>query len=228
MRLTRRDALVALGATGLAGAGVGAGVLAVEDGDPGDRSGDEAVSATARSTLVAAAEVLYPSGVTGIEEFVTRYSIGRVRGRESYREGLERATGTLDAVAREWYDEGFAALDADGRETALRELGADTADPDPEGRRAERVRYYVVNELLYAFYASPTGGGMAGIENPVGYPGGTASYRRGPEAADLPTTTAERSNADGSSDDGSSDDDSNDGTSDGPTGSDPATDRGGR
>jgi hypothetical protein len=62
-------------------------------------------------------------------------------------------------------------------------MGADTADPDPDpdGTDAGRVRYYVVNELLYALYASPTGGELVGIENPRGYPGGTASYRRGPD-----------------------------------------------
>jgi hypothetical protein len=42
------------------------------------------------------------------------------------------------------------------------------------------VRYYVVNELLLALYASPTGGELVGIENPQGHPGGTASYQQGP------------------------------------------------
>ncbi|MFD1515515.1 gluconate 2-dehydrogenase subunit 3 family protein [Halomarina rubra] len=182
MRLTRRDALVALGATGLAGAGVGAGVLAFDDGSPADGDDETGADALLRS-LAAAAEVLYPSGVEGVEEFVETYSLGRVRGRETYREGLRRAVSDLDAAARAWYGAPYADLDRDTRESVLRELGADTADADPEGRRGERIRYYVVEELLYAFYASPTGGRLAGIENPVGYPGGVESYRRGPEAA---------------------------------------------
>ena len=197
MELTRRDALVALGATGLASAGVGAGVVAL-DGREDETGNDGALSTVARETLVGAATVLYPSGVDGVASFVERYSLGRTRGRSDYRAGVEAATATLDEAAREWYGERFAALDASTRESTLRELGADTADPEPDGRRAERVRYYVVDELLYAFYASPVGGGMAGIENPPGYPGGTESYREGPG------TAGEGSVGDGTSTAGSS------------------------
>ena len=86
-----------------------------------------------------------------------------------------------DALAAlSWEDARFAALGADRRDTVLRQLGVHTADEDPDGTRAERIRYYVVNELLYALYASPTGGELVGIENPQGYPGGRASYQRGP------------------------------------------------
>jgi hypothetical protein len=42
------------------------------------------------------------------------------------------------------------------------------------------VRYYVVNELLYALYTSPTGGELVGIENPQGHPGGHESYQHEP------------------------------------------------
>ncbi|MEA5408870.1 hypothetical protein VB773_15715 [Haloarculaceae archaeon H-GB2-1] len=57
-----------------------------------------------------------------------------------------------------------------------------TAEPNPDGTTAERVRYYLVNEPLYALYASPTGGTLVGIENPQGHPGGTESYQRGPQS----------------------------------------------
>jgi len=175
MRLTRRDALVALGATGVAGVGVGAGVLAFDDSDE--------PAPDLEATLVGVAEVVYPSGVEGIPSFVETYSLGRMRGREDYRSGVEAAVRTVDEAAREWYDGAFADLDVATRESVVRELGADEAVPDPDGSRAERVRYYLVNELLYAFYASPTGGELAGIENPPGYPGGTESYQHGPDGS---------------------------------------------
>jgi hypothetical protein len=60
-------------------------------------------------------------------------------------------------------------------------LGVRTAEPDPDGTDVERVRYYVVNELLFALYSSPTGGELVGLENPQGHPGGIDSYRRGPD-----------------------------------------------
>jgi hypothetical protein len=60
-------------------------------------------------------------------------------------------------------------------------MGVDLVDPDPDGFSAERVRFYLVNELLYALYSSPTGGTLLGLENPQGYPGGSESYQQGPE-----------------------------------------------
>jgi len=51
-------------------------------------------------------------------------------------------------------------------------MTVDTAGPDPDGVAGERIRYYLVNELLYAFYASPTGAGLVGLENPRPIPAG--------------------------------------------------------
>jgi len=170
MELTRRDAVAALAGLGVVGAGAGAVVL--DDRDAGPDGVDTAV-------LVAAAEVLYPSELTGVGEFVERFAAGRTR-EDAHREGLAAATAAVDEAARNWYDAPYPELDAETRDSVLRELGADTAEPDPDGGRAERVRYYVVNELLYALYASPVGGRLAGIENPIGHPGGTTSYRQGP------------------------------------------------
>jgi hypothetical protein len=143
----------------------------------------ESGGATDRSldVLVAAAGVLYPSPVTDRRGFVETYALGRIEGREDYRAGVGTTTAELNDAARAWYGDGFPDLATDRRGDVLRELGADTADPEPEGSVAGRVRYYVVEELLYALYASPAGGRLAGLENPPGYPGGTASYRRGPE-----------------------------------------------
>ncbi len=199
MELTRRDALAALAA---AGAGIGA--YAASDGavraptadrapdDPGSGSGDppgvggddlpdvERVPAV----LSAVAPVVYPSAVEGHREFVETYALGRIRGREAYREGVRGAVADLDDAARAWHDRPYPDLGVGTRESVLRELGADRAGPDPEGSIAERVRYYVVDELLYALYASPAGGRLVGNENPPGHPGGIESYRRGPGEAE--------------------------------------------
>jgi hypothetical protein len=136
--------------------------------------------AAVRDPLVAAAHVVYPSEVTGIETFVETYALGRMEDREEYRRGVERAVADLNERAESWHGGQYATLDTDARDSVLRGIGADTAEPDPEGSTAERVRYYVVNELLYALYTSPTGGKLAGIENPQGHPGGHESYQHGP------------------------------------------------
>ena len=188
MELTRRDAVAALAAVG---ATVGGGVLAGrfeppraddgaehDSGDSTDSDGDVSLSTDLLDLLDAVAEVVYPDGVDNRRAFVDSYVVGRVAERPTYREGLREAAAQLDAVARDWHDAPYADLDADTRDRLLRELGVETADPDPEGPITDRIRFYVVNDLLFAFYSSPTGGRLVGIENPIGHPGGIESYQR--------------------------------------------------
>jgi len=178
VKLTRRDALAALSAAGVA---VGGAVVAdrAVDGETlgddllGSETDDESTfNESARQTLVAVAEVVYPSELDGIEGFVETYTEGRLLADESRRRSVATTLSELDEVSREWESTAFTNLDTDTRDELLRELAVDTADPDPEGLLPGRVRYYVVNDLLYALYASPTGGELAGTPNPIGHPGG--------------------------------------------------------
>jgi hypothetical protein len=172
MELSRRDAVAALAALGV---GAGATTYALRRGTDGDGTPPPDVE-----TLVAVAEVVYPGEVGGVEPFVETYAAERATGDDRHARGVRRATGVIDDRAERWYDAPFVDLSAADRDSLLRELGADTADEDPEGTTAERVRYYVVGDLLLALYASPTGGELVGLENPQGHPGGLESYRRGP------------------------------------------------
>nr|WP_221625815.1 gluconate 2-dehydrogenase subunit 3 family protein [Halobellus ruber] len=185
--MTRRDALAALSAVGAAvGGGVLAGRFDPPRADDAAGNGDEATDAdegVSLSTdllalLDAVAEVVYPDGVENRRAFVDSYVVGRVADRPDYRAGLREAAAQLDAVARDWYDAPYADLDADTRDLLLRDLGVETADPDPEGPVTDRIRFFLVNDPLFAFYTSPTGGRLVGIENPIGYPGGIESYQR--------------------------------------------------
>jgi len=173
--LTRRDAIVALGASGIA---VGAGALTWDSLANEDTEG---FSQRQRETLVALADTIYPSDVTNVESFVEQYSVGRVRDRGEYRTGMAEALDALEEYARTWEERPYHELSGDDRDELLREFGVDTADSDPVGRAHERVRYYLVNELQYALYSTPTGGELVGLENPQGHPGGTESYQRPPE-----------------------------------------------
>lgn len=178
--LTRRDAIAALSAAGASLAGCVA-PSADSDGQSDDGR-DSTLSNHDRETLAAAAEVLYPDDVTEIDSFVQRYAAGRTANQPEHASGIADAVGYLDEYSRAWYDAEFATLSAADRDEALRRMGADEADPDPAGGDVERLRYYVVNDLLLALYASPTGGKLVGIENPPGHPGGLASYQRGPQS----------------------------------------------
>jgi hypothetical protein len=176
VRLSRRDALAALAA---AGAGSTAGCAALDGADETTEDGP-ALDPAVVETTVAVATTVYPSEVDETEAFVERYLEGRVRADPARAEALAEAVDLLEAYARTIYDEPFAALDRSTRREALAEMGVDTAEPDPEGTDPERVRHLVVNDLLYALYASPTGARLAGLENPPGHPGGIESYREGP------------------------------------------------
>jgi len=177
MELSRRDALAALAGAGVA---VGGGAMVLDREEVAFEDEGPAPAAVVE-TLVATARLVYPSAVSNVEEFVETYSVARIEARPAYREGVRAAVTALDGYTRVHSDEGrFADLSAAAREVQLQRMGVKTAEPVPEGTTAERIRYYVINELLYALYTSPTGGKLVGIENPQGYPGGSDSYQRGP------------------------------------------------
>ena len=179
MELTRRDAAAALAAIGATG-GVALGVRRGTDDGGTARDGDGTPDDEAvRTAMTALAEPVYPEAVSGVEPFVEAFLDGRLDG-SAHDAGIRAAVAEVESAARSWYGAPIADLPPAEREAVLRELGADTAEEDPGGSTAEQVRYYVVNELLLALYASPTGGELVGIENPQGYAGGAESYQRGP------------------------------------------------
>lgn len=178
MELTRRDAVRAVVATGL----VSGGALAVSEGVANRESGtgDAELSTTEEATMRAVAEVVYPSQVTVSAEFVRTYlrsldeerTRAVVRALEQLNDHAERTVGTpfhrIEAVSR--------------RDTVLRSMGVDRVASSPDGTLPARIRYYVVNSLLYALFTTPKGSELFGIRNPVGHPGGFATYRQQLEA----------------------------------------------
>lgn len=186
MELTRRDALVALAVVG--GAVGGRSAIAARTrrgaagsvGTPAGSTPGAGLGPPELETMVAIARVVYPTPITGIDEFVVTYLDGRERDRPAHAAAIARVIDRLDRLAREWHGAPVSDLDRETTDRLLREVGADTAAADPAGTTAQRVRYYLVNELLFALYASPLGGDLVGLENPQGHPGGLESYRRGP------------------------------------------------
>jgi len=182
MQLTRRDAVAALSALGVTGGAAIAARRGATDTEhtatdgPADRLGEPAV----RASMRAVAHVVYPSAVSGIDPFVDRFLDGRLDD-STHGVGVIDTVTRLDDTAREWHDGPLSDLSSATLDSFLREVGADTAAPAPDGTFAERVRYYVVNELLLAVYATPTGAELVGLENPRGHPGGIQSYQQGPQ-----------------------------------------------
>lgn len=174
MELTRRDALAA--AAGAAGVAT-VGELSERLDERREFDDNEHVL----SRLLAVSRVVYPSEVEATTEFLHTYVLGREYDREGYVEVTARALDGLDRRSRRLYGSAFATLSVERRDECLREIGVSRATPDPDGTTVERIRYYVVNQLLYALYTSPTGGRLVGNENPPGYPGGRQAYQEGPD-----------------------------------------------
>lgn len=174
MKLTRRDALIALGGA----VGVG-GVMAVDSRPPDTTKKENQTELTSDGvkSLVAAADVVYPSEVEGIDEFVSEYVTGLPRYRQS---AIEATIDELNRYSREIRGRDFREMTPQARESVLKQLGVHQSGSDPEGDLPERVRYDIVNQVLFGLFSSPKGGRLVGITNPVGYPGGYQSYQRSP------------------------------------------------
>ena len=175
MNLTRRDLLFGA-AAGLASGAVSEASLAAGGGSPPGDGTDPSLDATEVATVVALADVVYPSAVDVESGFIEGY-FATLGGRRI--EGARRAVADLDAAARSVYGARFGVLSSRERTTLLRELGVDTVYPRPDGTVPARIRYHLVNGLLYALFTSPVGTQLFGIRNPIGYPGGYYGSDRG-------------------------------------------------
>jgi hypothetical protein len=161
MQLTRRDAIGALGTAGIVSL---AGCSSLFGSETAENAG--------LRTLVALGAVLYPSDVEVTEEFVETYMYGRINDQESYEERLASGVETLDSEARNANGAPFRELSEAERLGLIEDTALRSGDSAPEGTAIERVNYHLVDELLFAFYASPRGGELIGNTNPRGWPGG--------------------------------------------------------
>lgn len=181
MELTRRDALAALTSAGIVVGGTAA-TLRRDSMTFESETDDLPSSEEVMETLVGVADLVYPSAVSNVPTFVETYAGTRMRERPGYRDGVRETIADLDSYTVVHFDtERFVDLSPDRQSNLFDQLGVRTTNPAPDGTITQRVRYYLVNELLYALFASPTGGKLVGIENPQGHPGGSDSYRQGPD-----------------------------------------------
>lgn len=170
MELTRRDALLALASGGIvASTALGA-----------DEVGD-AFTESDVETLADLAEVLYPSAVEPTAEFIETYVVGRYRSDEDRLAGLQSSLQVVRRTSVRETGRSLGELTVETRDDVLRATGADRAFPDPDGTTAQQIRYYAINDLLYALYTTPKGGELIGNPNPPGYPGGVEAYQQGPD-----------------------------------------------
>ncbi len=165
MELSRRDALGALGVAGITSTAGCTDLFASDETDEPEDS--EPIE-----TLVGLAEVLYPSDIEPTAEFIETYLFGRITDEAAYEEELAHGVEAIDALADEQFETTFLDLDTDERVELFEETELRSGDSVAAGSSIERINYHLVDELLFAFYSSPTGGELVGNANPRGYPGG--------------------------------------------------------
>ena len=175
MKLTRRDAIGALsaaGVTAIAGCeSLGGDGGETESGGETDAGGDGEM-ASGSGAMMALAEVLYPTETEVTEEYLGTYLYGRMVDEDDYRSQVQAGVETLDGLAQDAHGSAFAQLSADQRVALIEDTELRSGDSVRDGTDIQRVNYHLVDELLFAFYASPTGGELVGNTNPRGWPGG--------------------------------------------------------
>lgn len=177
MELTRRDAVAVLTAAGLGGVAA-YGILDEGEGpDDGRGFTGEPHQDHRVETLVSVAELVYPSEVEGGRTFTEAYVSGKFEADEEYLTEATIAVESLDEYAEERADQPFRDLPVAERDDLFRDRGMRQAPPEPDGQGISHVRYWAVNDLLYAMLTSPKGGEIMGIDSPPGYPGGLQAYQ---------------------------------------------------
>lgn len=169
MKLTRRHAILA--AAGVSAAGLGTYELAAAD-----EVSDGPFTQRERAMLVTVAEAVYPWELAAAADVLVPY-FTRLDDRRTA--ATRRTLAEFDRLAQSAFGVPLETLSAEEGRTLLRTLGSDRIQSSPTGTLAERVRFHLVNSILFALMTHPSGTAPFDIDNPVGYPGGFASYTEG-------------------------------------------------
>lgn len=176
---TRRRTLLGLVGALLGGAGYGA--VRFGERSAATRAGEEPSVQQRVATMRALASSIYPPSVDVDRSFVERQVFGRPEPKPDYFEGRRTAIEAVEEYALANLGARPDGLSTDDRRRLLHSMGATAVNPTHDGTTAERIRHYVINDLLYALFTSPASTPLTGIENPPGYPGGRKAYQRGPD-----------------------------------------------
>lgn len=180
--ISRRGLLTALGGAAAAAAGYGYGLgsegrLSLDDAAGSD---DSPASPADVETLTALATAILPSSFDVDESWVENRVLGRVEPKPGHFERLVAAIEAVDSHAKARFGAPVTSLPSSQRRGVLVSMGVTEVHPTADGTTAERVRFHLVNDLLYAMLTSPESSDLTGIANPPGYPGGTSVYTQGP------------------------------------------------
>lgn len=162
VELTRRSALITLLA------GTTASSFALQEINDVPQTSSE-FSDDELDVLLALTDVIYPSDIDVSRSFIRRYAdqISEPRFRK-----MQKTIGGLDRMSHRVFGAPFQAVSVSKRDSLLRYFGVDRVQPRPDGTLVERIRFHLVNTLLYILFTNPKGSRIYGIANPIGHPGG--------------------------------------------------------
>jgi len=169
MKRTRRRTFL-----GLVGASSVLGLGAYEL-TGGTRSTDEDIPPHVVEGMLTVADAVYPGDPEPFRSILRRY-VDRLG--ESRLGGLLETLAELDQISSRYSGSLFRSLSGAEATRLFERLGVNRVQSRRAGTLSERVRFHLVNSVLYAILTDPAGTERFDVGNPAGYPGGFDSYTR--------------------------------------------------
>jgi hypothetical protein len=139
----------------------------------GSRPTDEDIPPHVVDGMVTVADAVYPGDPEQFRPVVRSYT---TRLGDSRRGELLGTLSELDRISSRHAGSPFRTLAGPEATRLLERLGVNRVQSRRQGTLSERVRFHLVNSVLYAILTDPAGTGRFDIDNPAGYPGGFDSY----------------------------------------------------
>lgn len=130
-------------------------------------------------TIQSVAEVVCPSPIRVNDDLITLIVEFIPETRHPL---LSTTCFELNEYSLKTYGAQYYQIDSvPARDKILRQLGVHRVHSNSTGLFPQRVRYHLVNTILYVIFTHPVGSSIVGQTNPVGFAGGFAKYQSNKE-----------------------------------------------
>lgn len=121
--------------------------------------------------LLAIADAIHPTEPTRFRSPLVRY----LEEKSDQRRGeLQYTRIEFDQLAVRRTGAGFVSMNARQARLFLHTIGVSRVQSQRKGTLVERIRFHLLNTVLYVTMTDPAGTAIFDISNPIGYPGGMA------------------------------------------------------
>ncbi len=154
-----------------------AGSVSIHELTRSPSTGSGSLSERQVQKLLTIVDVVYPSSDPRQFEPTVRNYVDSLP--EERRQILLGTLAELDRITADALGQPLGAASTPGVIMVMKRIGVDRVQSKPRGMLAERIRFHLVNSIMYALLTEPRVTRSFGIDNPVGYPGGFSSYISG-------------------------------------------------